>query len=74
MAKSRDRIEMSRGVVRYFLNHVEVTQEEYEAEYPPRSEGPSVMPGKAVTTWRKPVNSISMGVLPHPIPEAMDED
>ncbi len=73
MAKAHDRVELKKDGCHYFLGHREVTREEYEAVYPLPLDG-GLMPGKAVTTWRKPVKSIAMMVHPDQIEEAKAED
>lgn len=78
--KEPDRAEMRKDGWHYYLGHREVSQAEYEAVYPPP---PPCDPAdiladpystSAVTTWRKPVHSIAMGVHPDQIEEAKAHD
>lgn len=72
--KAPDRIETRSDGDHYYLGHREVARAEYEAAYPPPKPCAAAMPGKAVTTWRKPVRSVSQAVHPDQIAEAKAED
>lgn len=62
-----DRVEIRKDGTKYFLSNKPVTQEEYEAVYPPPKRGSYTgMPGQ----WNRPTLSDSMGVSVRQIEEA----
>lgn len=59
----------SRGNKTFYLDGVEVSEEEFRAAFPDKPIGAG-----AIRVWNQPIHSEALGVHPDQIPEAMDED